>query len=75
MFLFNFLTKPLHIAVVEDDIESVRQLLESDDCDVNERDGKEGSTPLLLAAICKSFEITETLISNDVDMSARNFMT
>ena len=73
-FPFKFLTKPLHLAVIDDDIETVRQLLESERCDVNERDGKEGSTPLLLAAICHRLEIAELLITNNADMSMENFM-
>ena len=52
----------------------MRQLLESDGCDVNERDGKEGSTPLLLAPICRRLEIAEMLIINNADMSTKNFM-
>ena len=64
---------PLHDAIIEMDIETIKKLLEQDDIEdyVNETDA-EGDTPLHYAVIRENFEIVKLLVQCGADVNAEN---
>ncbi|KAJ8128611.1 hypothetical protein O1611_g5023 [Lasiodiplodia mahajangana] len=60
---------PLILAVLSDDLERARRLIDEDGADVNEQVNGDFSTALQAAACCSSLEVVELLIEKGADVN------
>ena len=64
--------KPLHRAVIQNDLEMIRLLIENG-ADVNSKEDKYGATPLIVAAQLDHPEIAKLLIENGADINVKDY--
>jgi hypothetical protein len=67
LFVANPLDFQLHRAVFDNEVETVKRLLDCTDLDINARDNQ-GNTPLLLAVKMRHLDIARVLIVRGADM-------